>query len=177
MQVIRLFSICLFWPLMARTGHGFRPPDAIVTVWSGIRGIVGIVLALLVLNDSAITDEAFKQRCFFLMATTVVLTVVIQGSTYSLVLKVKAVEACSARAGWQRSRTRWVTACLQALKWDERAPEKYNNNLGQHDQEAVPPLSVLPPSPQASAAERQDEDPQHPNDAEASPVSSAWPGN
>ena len=95
-QVVRLFNICLFWPLMAHTGHGFRLPDAMVTAWSGIRGIVGIVLALLVLNDSAITDEAFKQRCFFLMATTVVLTVVIQGSTYSLMLKVTAVEAGSA---------------------------------------------------------------------------------
>ena len=57
-----------------------------VTAWSGIWGLVGIVLALLVLIDPAMTDEAFKQRCVFLMATTVVLTL-------SLMLKVKVVEA------------------------------------------------------------------------------------
>ena len=135
---------------MAHTGHGFCLPDAMVTAWSGIRGIVGIVLALLVLNDPAITDEAFKQRCFFLMATTVVLTVVIQGSTYSLMLKVTVVEVQS-YAGWQLRYVRWVTTCLQALRLDKRAQDICNNKLGRHDQVAVPPLNVLP---QAPAAER-----------------------
>lgn len=70
-------------------------------------------------------------------------------------------------------RATWVTACLQALKWDEKAADKHNNSIGQHDQVAVPPLSV---SPEAPAAEQQGGDPQHPNDAETAPMSSAWPG-
>lgn len=64
-----------------------------------MRGIVGIVLALLVYTDPDITDIAFKDRQFFLMANTAVLTVVIQGATYQPMLQVQGFVCFYRHAG------------------------------------------------------------------------------
>ncbi|KAK9814058.1 hypothetical protein WJX72_000127 [[Myrmecia] bisecta] len=38
---IRAVDVLLLWPLLAAAGHGFMLQDALVTVWSGLRGVVG----------------------------------------------------------------------------------------------------------------------------------------
>lgn len=74
------------WPLLVGTGDGFDLKLCIFTAWSGIRGIVGLVLALLVLTDTTI-GTSFGQQCFFLLSTTLVL----KGGTYSLLAKVTPI--------------------------------------------------------------------------------------
>ena len=69
------------------------------------RGIVGLVLALGVLLMEG-GSEAFKFQQFFLMATTLVLTVVVQGSLFPLLLKV-----CSALNGALTSLCPPLLAC------------------------------------------------------------------
>lgn len=44
------------------------------------------MLALLVLVDSDIEDGAFKLLCFFFMATTACLTIIVQGGVFELVV-------------------------------------------------------------------------------------------
>lgn len=51
MQVIRVINVTVFFPLMRPTGHGMTPAAAVITAWSGLRGLVGLVLALLVISS------------------------------------------------------------------------------------------------------------------------------
>lgn len=89
LQVIRTIDVALLWPLLAYTGHGFSLKGAIMTVWSGLRGVVGVALALLVFLDPSISDEGYKVRVLFFMGTTVCLTVLVQGSLITPLLKVR----------------------------------------------------------------------------------------
>ncbi len=92
-QVIRIVNVVAFWPIMARTGEGATPTAALITAWAGLRGLVGLVLALLVLLDpglgGAVAGAAYRERAFFFVASTVVLTVVIQGTAFEPLLKVR----------------------------------------------------------------------------------------
>eukprot|EP00208_Stichococcus_sp_RCC1054_P003626 CAMPEP_0206134718 /NCGR_PEP_ID=MMETSP1473-20131121/172_1 /ASSEMBLY_ACC=CAM_ASM_001109 /TAXON_ID=1461547 /ORGANISM="Stichococcus sp, Strain RCC1054" /LENGTH=489 /DNA_ID=CAMNT_0053526339 /DNA_START=204 /DNA_END=1673 /DNA_ORIENTATION=- len=90
LMVIRVINVTVFFPLMRPTGHGMTPAAAVITAWSGLRGLVGLVLALLVLGDEEIGDAGYKLQTFFLMGITVVLTVVVQGSTFEGLLWVLA---------------------------------------------------------------------------------------
>ena len=90
---MRTVNLLIFWPILVRTGHGFSFPMAALTAWSGIRGVVGLVLALYVLVDSSIPHEAYRTQVFFFLATTVVLTVVLQGITYAALAKVDLLHA------------------------------------------------------------------------------------
>lgn len=60
--------------------------QAAATAWSGIRGFVGLILALMVYVDTSIDDQAYKLLCFFFMATTACLTIVIQGGAFEIIL-------------------------------------------------------------------------------------------
>ena len=86
MQVIRIINIAVFWPILARKGASIDLKSAAATAWSGIRGFVGLMLALMVYVDSDIEDDSFKLLCFFFMATTACLTIVVQGGVFELVL-------------------------------------------------------------------------------------------
>ena len=57
-------------------------PRAAATAWSGIRGFVGLILALMVSVDTDIQDEPYKLLCLFLMATTAYLTIIVQGGVF-----------------------------------------------------------------------------------------------
>ncbi len=73
-----------------RTGDGITLTSAVLTAWSGLRGIVGLALALYVLVDPGIGNAAYRSQAFFFMSTTLVLTVVVQGSLYGALLMVRA---------------------------------------------------------------------------------------
>ena len=87
-QVIRCINIAVLWPVLARTGDGITLTSALLTAWSGLRGIVGLALALYVLLDARIENAAYRTQAFFFMSTTLVLTVVVQGSLYGPLLMV-----------------------------------------------------------------------------------------
>lgn len=48
-QVTRIASILLMWPLLTRVGYGLTWQEAIILAWAGIRGPVGLALSLFVL--------------------------------------------------------------------------------------------------------------------------------
>ena len=97
MQVVRIINIILFWPILARTGSGINLRSAAATAWSGIRGFVGLILALMVSVNIDIMDEPFKLLCLFFMATTACLTIIVQGSIFEMVL--------------------WVSCCCTCFPW------------------------------------------------------------
>lgn len=50
-HVIRLFTVFALLPMLRRMGYGFTVKEAFVLVYSGLRGAVGLALALLVAAD------------------------------------------------------------------------------------------------------------------------------
>jgi NhaP-type Na+/H+ or K+/H+ antiporter len=84
--LIRGFSITVFIPLLKRIGIGINREKAIVLWWGGLRGAVSLALALTVAADDLIPKE-LGDHILFLCAGIVVLTILINGSTMGLVLK------------------------------------------------------------------------------------------
>lgn len=89
-QVIRALNITAFSPIMARTGHGVSLAEACIEAWSGLRGLVGLVLALSVQEDGVLLERIprYQAQAFFLLGTTLVLTTVVQGSTFLFLLQI-----------------------------------------------------------------------------------------
>lgn len=90
--VIRGISITVFIPLLKRIGIGINREKAIVLWWGGLRGAVSLALALTVAADDLI-PKALGDTILFLCAGIVVLTILINGSTMGLVLKLLGLSA------------------------------------------------------------------------------------
>ncbi|MFT6986147.1 MAG: NhaP-type Na+/H+ or K+/H+ antiporter [Psychromonas sp.] len=84
-QVIRSISIFSFLPLLKRLG-GLNKQKAVVLVWGGLRGAVSLALALIIAQDTILPKETGDQ-ILFLSAGIVVLTIVINSSTMTLLLR------------------------------------------------------------------------------------------
>jgi NhaP-type Na+/H+ or K+/H+ antiporter len=52
-QIIRIAMIALFYPLLAWIGYGVTINEAIFISWSGVRGAIGITLALVLARSSS----------------------------------------------------------------------------------------------------------------------------
>ena len=85
--VIRFISIVILYPILAYGRYGIQLKDMIILTWSGLRGAVGLTLSLIVYNSTEFEDEQFKLLVFFHVAMMAVLTLLLQGSTTSLLLK------------------------------------------------------------------------------------------
>ncbi|KAI7844005.1 hypothetical protein COHA_002542 [Chlorella ohadii] len=88
MQAIRAAGIALLYPLCSRLGYGMNWRDALVMTWAGLRGAVGLVLALSVRNSDDMGSLEFRERLFFFVGLQALLTVVLQGSTMRPLLRV-----------------------------------------------------------------------------------------
>jgi NhaP-type Na+/H+ or K+/H+ antiporter len=51
-HLTRAINIAMFYPLMKRTGYGLPGKDAVVVWWGGLRGAIGLALALVVYSES-----------------------------------------------------------------------------------------------------------------------------
>ena len=84
---IRIVGIIMLWPILCYGKYGLGLKDAIVLSWAGLRGAVGLTLALIVYNSDSISDERFRILCFFNVALIAALTLLIQGTTTNYLLK------------------------------------------------------------------------------------------
>ncbi len=86
-HVVRAMVIVLFYPIMKRTGYGLPWRDGVVLWWGGLRGAVGLSLALVVAQDPRIPD-AIGGQILFLCAGIVVLTLTVNGTTIRSLISV-----------------------------------------------------------------------------------------
>jgi len=84
--LIRAVAIIIFYPVLKRLNTEFNQSKAIVLTWGGLRGVVGLTLALAVIQDHRISAQLGDQ-ILFLTAGIVILTIVINGSTMLTVIK------------------------------------------------------------------------------------------
>ena len=91
LNAIRFLMVFLFHPLMKRMGYGMDVSRALVISWSGLRGAVGLIGALIVSEQTTCEDGkehengcialATQERIIFHMAGIVALTLLLNGWT------------------------------------------------------------------------------------------------
>jgi NhaP-type Na+/H+ or K+/H+ antiporter len=84
---IRTVMVVIFYPLLRLGQYGISWKDGIVLSWSGLRGAVGLTLALIIYYSDDVLDTEYRERFFFFMSFIAFITLVIQGSTTSVLLK------------------------------------------------------------------------------------------
>jgi len=85
MMLIRGLMILIFYPLLTRLGYGTNPKDAFFMVWGGLRGAVGLALAIYVRENCH--DERAGDQIVFQVCGLAFLTLIINGTTSGLVLR------------------------------------------------------------------------------------------
>ena len=79
-HVVRAITIAISYPILKRSVFGFTPQRAIILWWSGLRGAIGLALALIVLHDTGF-DTDTRDEVAFLVGGLVLMTLLINGTT------------------------------------------------------------------------------------------------
>jgi len=98
-NVIRFGMVGLFMPLLMRCGYGLSLRDAIVLSWGGLRGAVGLALALEIELLLAQNEETKKNgmRVLFHVGGIAVLTLMVNGMTSGPLLRYLGMATPSAQ--------------------------------------------------------------------------------
>lgn len=80
LNIIRYVAIMILYPIMKRSGYGLNRKESIILTWGGLRGALGMTLALMVSYTPAIPEEIRSQVLFF-TAGIVTLTLCINATT------------------------------------------------------------------------------------------------
>lgn len=80
LNIIRYITIMMLYPIMKRSGYGLNKKESIILTWGGLRGALGMTLALMVSYTPAIPDGIRSQVLFF-TAGIVTLTLCINATT------------------------------------------------------------------------------------------------
>ena len=81
LHLIRFLGLILLWPFMRKTGYDYNFKHIVLLSYSGLRGAVGLCLALIVRQDPKNDDENVKKQVLFFSAGIVLLTLVVNAPT------------------------------------------------------------------------------------------------
>lgn len=87
LQVCRAILLLLCWIPFNYTGYPMTWRTFLVFLWGGLRGAVGMVMALFVFLDEEIHNSKFRSYAIFYMGTMAFFTVLINGGTVKWLLK------------------------------------------------------------------------------------------
>ena len=86
LHVIRFFCILVFWPLLKVIGYGMSFKQVILCSYAGLRGAVGMSLALIVAVDDKLPKMA-RDIILFHVAGVALLTLLINATTTGWLIK------------------------------------------------------------------------------------------
>ena len=79
-HLIRGLVIFILFPIMKKIGYGVTRKDSIVLWWGGLRGVIGLAMALIVAGETSI-DHEVRDQFLFITAGIVLLTSLINATT------------------------------------------------------------------------------------------------
>ena len=85
-NLIRLIMIYLFYPIMRKINYGMCKREAVVLAWGGLRGAVGLTLALVAFYTPSIPSD-IRHQILFLTGGIVTLTLLVNATTMGWMLK------------------------------------------------------------------------------------------
>lgn len=96
LNIVRFLMIGVMSPLLSRIGYGLSWQNVVVMTWGGLRGAVGVCLALQVYKNKVICHrENIGPKMLIQTAGIVFLTLVINGSTTKVLLDMLGLSALS----------------------------------------------------------------------------------
>ncbi len=84
--IVRAIVIFIFYPLMRKIGYGVTAKDATIVWYGGLRGAIGLALALIVSGAEQI-DAEIRHQILFYTAGIVTLTSIINATTIKFIIK------------------------------------------------------------------------------------------
>ncbi|XP_071100546.1 sperm-specific sodium:proton exchanger-like [Haliotis cracherodii] len=96
LNVIRGLVIGLMCPLLQHIGYGMTWQDGLVLTWSGLRGAIGLTLALLVWEDPRLNQDTVRHKVLIHVAGVVFLTLLINATTIHPLLRLLGMSDVSA---------------------------------------------------------------------------------
>jgi len=81
LHFIRFFMILLFWPVLKRIGYGMTFNQVLLASYAGLRGAVGLSLAMIVFSDEKIKNEYLKDIILLHISGVAFLTLIINATT------------------------------------------------------------------------------------------------
>ncbi|UJR19081.1 hypothetical protein I4U23_022212 [Adineta vaga] len=82
----RILSVIIFYPLMRWSGVPFSWKEYLVLIWSGLRGSMSVILALMVDSDDRIDVET-RHRYLFHICMISLLTLIINGTSSKFLVR------------------------------------------------------------------------------------------
>lgn len=84
-NLIRILIIAVFYPIMKRSGYGLSIRESAILSWGGLRGALGLTMALMVSYTLPI-PEPIRRQVLFLTAGIVTLTLTLNATTIGWML-------------------------------------------------------------------------------------------
>ena len=143
-NLIRAVVVAMCYPLLRISGYGMDWRHATVVAFGGLRGAVGLALALIVKLNDKVKDSEFKSVLLLHMGVVCVLTLLINASLTPTVLKLVGLrETSPAKIQFLDYATRNVDAIME----ETLELMRYGNLEGDPDWDEVKSLvALLPPS-------------------------------
>ena len=85
-NLIRTAVVFLFYPLMKRCGYGLSRREAVILSWGGLRGALGLTLALMVSATVAIPED-IRSQVLLMTAGVVALSLTVYATTIRRLLE------------------------------------------------------------------------------------------
>jgi NhaP-type Na+/H+ or K+/H+ antiporter len=82
MVVMRFLMVASFYPVLTYFGYGLSRKEFVVLVYGGLRGALGLCLALMIGVDDTL-PQRFRELTVFYMSGMAVMTILINGLTCS----------------------------------------------------------------------------------------------
>ncbi|CAL1297054.1 unnamed protein product [Larinioides sclopetarius] len=87
LTVLRGIMIGLFYPFLKCTGYGLTWKESIVLAWGGLRGAVGVALALIFVSNPKIEKSEDTSKVLVQVSGIIILTLIINANTVKFVMK------------------------------------------------------------------------------------------
>ncbi|GBN66592.1 Sodium/hydrogen exchanger 10, partial [Araneus ventricosus] len=87
LTVLRGIMIALLYPLLKCTGYGLTWKESIVLAWGGLRGAVGVALALMFASNPKIDKSEDTSKVLVQVSGIIILTLIINANTVKFVMK------------------------------------------------------------------------------------------
>lgn len=104
LQIIRTLSIILLFKCLKNDGYGLNLREFSILSWAGLRGAVGLILGLMIVNDDRLnqhihynqTNETLTDRIMFYITGIVFLSMLINATTTKYLVKCLGLDLSTA---------------------------------------------------------------------------------
>lgn len=91
LHVARLLSVLVLFPLISWSGVHLSWREYIVLTWSGLRGSMSVILALIV-DSELVIDEATRHRVLFHICMVTLLTLTVNGTSSKFLVRLLGLD-------------------------------------------------------------------------------------